>query len=131
MPTVQGINRTVLLDAQTAAGTVSQPFNARTMTAPALYIKGAGTISTGTLIIEEADWAPDAMPYSGTWSTIYFTIPPATSAVSSIDLTALTGGAQQSLKFTGPNAFGYVRVRIGTAVTGSNGSVTVTLVDTV
>jgi hypothetical protein len=121
--------RVVLLDAVTSG--TSDWFPCQDYTAPALYLKGAGTISTGTLIVEEADWDPLGPPYTGTASTIYFTIPPATSPVSSIDLTALSGGKEQSLKLWGPNGYAYVRVRIGTGVTGSGGAVTVTLRATV
>ena len=57
------------------------PFYCRDIVAPSFYVKCVGTISTGTLIIEEADWAPNEMPYSGTWSVIQ-----PTPATSSIDL---------------------------------------------
>lgn len=68
-----------------------------------------GTISTGTLIIEEAS-APD---YAGTWSQLG----------SDIDLTALTGGKETVAHING--TFRAVRVRVGTDVTGAGGSVTV------
>ena len=124
--------RVVLLNAVTTG--TSDWVSLKNYVAPALFITGAGTISTGTLIVEEAEWDDNGPVYTGTPSTIYFTIPPSTTPVSSIDLTALTGGSpskQQSLKLRGPNAYGYIRVRVGTDVTGAGGSVTAVLRDTV
>lgn len=125
--------RVVLLNAVTTG--TSGAVSLKDYVAPALYIIGTGTISTGTLVVEEADWDESlASTYAGTWSTIYFIVPPATTAVSAIDLTALTGGSpgkQQSLKLRGPNAYGYFRVRVGTDVTGAGGTVTVVLRETV
>ena len=70
------------------------------------YIRGIGTVSTGTLIIEEADIAPNEQDYTGTWSQI-----------ASITLSALTGGAQQAYHIV-DSSYGYVRVRLSAAVTG-------------
>ena len=83
----------------------------------AINIEGSGTISAGTLVIEEA-WfnAAQANTYSGTWSQIE----------SSIDLTAVSGGEQQIVHLPSPNAYANVRVRLTATVTGG-GSVSVSL----
>jgi len=124
--------RLLLLDGVTTG--TSLAFPCQDYTAPALYITGTGTITAGTLIVEEAYWPPDlGSTYAGTWSTIYTIVPPATTAAASIDLTALTGGSpgkQMSIKLTGPNAYANVRVRVGATVTGG-GTVSVELVATV
>lgn len=75
------------------------------------YVVGVGTISAGTLVIEEAP-APD---YGGTWSQIG----------ASIDLTALTGGATQAVHLSG--VFCCTRARVTVNLTGG-GTVYVALV---
>ena len=85
-----------------------------------VFVTGYGTISTGTLIVEESD----QQGFGGTWSQI-----------DSIDLTAVTGGSTTGIQqashepVSAPGTFAYrwVRLRIGTSVTGSGGSVSVSL----
>jgi len=76
--------------------------------------RSLGTTSGGTLIIEEADWLDDEVPYSGTWSQI-----------ASVAASSFTGTAQ-ILYHISNSAYGYVRVRISSNITGG-GTVAVTL----
>ena len=89
----------------------SQGFDARDYLAPALYVIGAGTISSGTLILETAD----SLNYSGTWSPIY--------TVTCSDVSA---GKQKYIGITGPNGYGFLRVRLSVDV-GGGGTVAVIL----
>ena len=65
------------------------------------YIKGTGTISAGTLYIEEAD-SPD---YAGTWSLI-----------DDVDLTGVTAGAMIVMHVAG--MLRAVRARFSVAASG-------------
>jgi len=80
-----------------------------------IYLKGAGTISAGTLIVEEADYVNN---YTGTWSDITGPVP--------IDCTDVTAGQQKAYQVP-LGAYGFLRVRIGTAVAGAGGVVSVVL----
>src|SRR5262245_12309744 len=71
-----------------------------------IAMMGIGTLTGGTILIEEADWVPPAMPYSGTWSTL-----------QTVQANTLTGGAQV-LVHLAASAYAYLRVRIGSAATG-------------
>lgn len=72
-----------------------------------IYLSSQGTTSGGTVIIEEADYVPrGGNPYTGTWSQI-----------QSVLASSFTGGAQIAVAM-GPRAFGSVRVRISSAITG-------------
>lgn len=75
---------------------------------------GIGTLTGGTLLIEEADWVPNELPYSGTWSTL-----------QTIQANTLTGGAQV-LVHLAASAYAWLRVRISSAATGG-GTVAVLL----
>lgn len=86
-----------------------------------IVVQGNGTISAGTLVLEEAYFAPvDGVPYPGTWSAL----PVDSAGNASIDLTDLSGGAQQVFHY--PGSMWAVRARLTDAVTGTGGSVTVT-----
>lgn len=76
------------------------------------FVIGAGTISGGTVLIEEAS----SPTYAGTWSQI-----------ATIDPTTVTGGAQTVYHTPPDNSFSYVRARISSDITGSGGAVSVTL----
>lgn len=78
------------------------------------YLRGQGTISGGTLLIEEADWGPNEAPYSGT-----------PSLIATVTLSALSGGAQQAYHIV-DSSYGRVRVRVSSPVTGG-GSVSCAL----
>lgn len=82
-----------------------------------LYVRGAGTISGGTLLIEEADYGDDEAPYAGTWSQ-----------VASIACSDVTGGAQKGVHLS-LGAYGYLRARISSAVTGGGTIAVVMLSD--
>jgi hypothetical protein len=79
------------------------------------YLTSSGTTSGGTIIIEEADYDPNGPVYAGTWSQI-----------ASIAASTFTGGAQVAYHVS-PNAYGFVRARISSAITGG-GSISITLV---
>jgi hypothetical protein len=102
---------TELLPALTTTGTgvaVSVPISSK---CPRFHVRGAGTISGGTIIIEEA-LSPD---YTGTWSQI-----------QSIAASGLTGGAEQVIHLI-DSTISAVRARISSNITGG-GSVSVDLV---
>ncbi len=84
------------------------------------YVSGTGTISGGTVSFEEADWAPDALPYSGTWSDLG----------STYDVTAsnLSGGKQIAVHFP-VGKYHFIRPFIEAAIAGG-GSVSVVFVGT-
>lgn len=77
---------------------------------PRFHIRGSGTISGGTIILEEA-LDPD---YTGTWSNL-----------QTITASTLSGGAEQVVRVIG--TIGAVRARISSNITGG-GNVSVDLV---
>lgn len=79
------------------------------------YVIGSGTISAGTLIFEEADYAPNGLIYAGTWSAI---------ASASVTLTSVSGGAQAAVHLVN-GAYAFVRARFTVNVTGAGGLVDV------
>ena len=72
-----------------------------------VYIIGTGTISSGTLVIEESE----DPAFSGTWSSI-----------QSVTLSGVTGGAIQVVHFTSSSMA--IRSRVSVAV-GGGGSIQV------
>jgi hypothetical protein len=78
-----------------------------------IYLTGNGTVSSGVVTIEEADFNAAAEPvYTGTWSSI----------------TTITGGTgllsnTQTAVHLAEGCYGYVRVRISTVI-GGGGTVT-------
>lgn len=84
-----------------------------------IYVDGQGTISGGTLVIEEAWWnAARENTYAGTWSQI-----------GTVDLTDVSGGAQLAYHAGGSGgsfAYANVRVRVSSDVTGG-GTISVAL----
>lgn len=120
-----GTWRIPLFPAGTTATGSSQHYDLSHYGPLTVYVTAVGTISTGTLLIEEADWNPDTeTDFGGTWST-----------VQTIDLTALTGasapGNQTAYHIPtsapGSYAWAFVRARISVAVTGTGGSVKVVM----
>jgi hypothetical protein len=94
--------------------TTSKPVTIQNQGIGTFYFRGIGTTSGGTILVEEADWGPQEQPYTGTWSLV------TTVAASSI-----TGN--QQFAYHPPNAcYGWIRVRISSAITGG-GSVYVSL----
>jgi len=91
----------------------SQPIQADGRGLVSIYLRSIGTTSGGTVVIEEADWGPLELPYSGTWSTIL------SQAAS-----GFTGGVQLAVHAT-IAAFAWYRVRISSTITGG-GSILVT-----
>lgn len=75
---------------------------------------GTGVTTGGTILIEEADWLADEVAFSGTWSLI-----------ATIDPNDFTGLKQKAYHITN-TAYGYVRARISSDITGG-GKVACTL----
>lgn len=106
-------SRILLLGTENADGTIagvttgaSQAINAPDLSLRTVYLTSIGTTSGGTILIEEADWADKSAPFSGTWSQ-----------VQSIAASSFTGGAQVAVHIT-PCAYGFLRVRISSPITG-------------
>jgi hypothetical protein len=105
-----------LLNAATAVGSTSQAIDCSAYAYLTVYLIGTGTISGGTLTIEEAHLTDGV--YNGTWSEI--------GTIAAADT---SGGKQVAYHIGGPGgAFAYsaVRVRLTDAVTGG-GSITAVL----
>ncbi len=108
--------RIVMLSAAITAATqgISAPIRVNARDEVTFYFKSAGTTSSGTFKIEEADYDADSEPvYSGTWSQV----------LSDVLASAFTGTAQQAVHIP-TSAYGYLRVR-QTVDVGGGGSVTV------
>ena len=106
-------SRVLLLGVENADGTVtgvtagtSQPVNRENDGLLAFFLRSVGTTSGGTVLIEEADWGPLEGPYSGTWSVL-----------QTITAASFTGGVQLAVHVT-DCSYGWVRVRISSAITG-------------
>ncbi len=93
---------------------ISQPVDMSVHGIITIYLTSIGTTSGGTVLIEEADFTAITQPYSGTWSQI-----------TSIAASTFTGGAQLAYHVA-DGAYGSVRVRISSAITGG-GSITAVL----
>ncbi len=93
----------------------SQPVNAAQQNQLSFFLASQGVTSGGTILIEEADWGDQDLPYTGTWSQI-----------TSISASSFSAGAQTAYHTTAPAAFGFVRVRISAAITGG-GTITAVL----
>lgn len=121
MPAQVTDSRVLLLGTYNSDGTVTGVTSGTSIPVPRpldgilkFYMRGVGTIGGGTILIEEADWGPQEAPYSGTWSQL-----------GSVSGTAITANAQQAVAIS-DSAYGHVRVRISSAITGG-GSVLVTM----
>ena len=106
-----GPARAVLFTKQTAIGSENTPFDASSYTNLTFYLIGYGTISGGAIVLEECDYdgAEDA-PYGATWSLI-----------DTLTASDVTGNQQLAYHVGGPGgafAFGFVRARITSTITG-------------
>jgi hypothetical protein len=111
-PGQSGPVRSVLLDAVT---TGAGQFDASAYSSLTFYLQSNGTTSGGVITLEEADWdAHGGTPYTGTWSSI-----------TTINASSFTGSVQLAYHLS-PAAFGNVRARVSSTITGG-GTVTVTL----
>lgn len=72
-----------------------------------IVLQSTGTTSGGTVVIEEAYYTPEDVPYTGTWSQIG----------STVNASSFTGGAQLVLHVIGYSVWA-LRVRIATDITG-------------
>lgn len=106
--------RVPLLAAQTVDETTSLPVDCSLFANVVVYISGSGTVSSGVVTIEEADYADNAVAYTGTWSEI-----------TTVNASDVTGGAQKAVHLS-VGAYGWVRTRISTVI-GGGGSVTTVL----
>jgi hypothetical protein len=112
MPNV-GTSRVLLLGTENADSTVtgvttgtSQPIEQAGAGVLSIFLRSVGATTGGTVLIEEADWGALEQPYSGTWSVI-----------KTILASSFTGGAQVATHVSN-SAYGYVRVRISSTITG-------------
>lgn len=90
-------------DRPIAAGADAEVIDCTSLTLLALYLRGVGTISGGTIQLEEAS-EPD---YAGTWSPIG----------AAINANTLSGGKELTTHLA-VGAYAYIRVREATAVSG-------------
>jgi hypothetical protein len=111
----QSLLQSTLLNAVTSG--TSQPIDTRRYNNLTVYIASTGTVSGGTLLIEEAFYDPSQTSiYSLTWSQVK----------------SLTGGTDfgtnsQTAYHPTTGAFNHVRARVSSTITGG-GTITVTLV---
>lgn len=112
MPNVAN-TRILLLGTENADGTVvgvtsgqSRVLEFPSSSYVSIYLTSIGVTSGGTIVIEEADFAPQTVMYGGTWG-----------AIQTISASTFTGGAQQPIHIMA-TPFPYLRVRISSAITG-------------
>ena len=105
MSLTQGPLRVVLFEGKTVI--ISQPQKVNHYSNLTIYLKGAGTINGGTLLVEEADF--DTTSGAVAWSSVTGDVP--------IDCTEVSGGAQKAYQLP-IGAYSYVRARTGDAITG-------------
>jgi hypothetical protein len=110
MPTVTSRGAQAELLAATTTGTGTALAISPVCTRHAVTIVGAGTISAGIIVVEEAN----TNDYAGTWSVLFTVVG-----------TTLTGGAQLVTHIEG--LIENIRARISTNVTGSGGSLAATI----
>lgn len=108
MPAVLGIRKEIQTAATTGNGLAADCGDASL--GVTVYIEGTGTISGGTIVVEEALTSG----YTGTWSTR-----------QSITASSLTGGAVVAVAIVG--VVQSIRSRISSNITGG-GTVTITVV---
>jgi hypothetical protein len=84
----------------------SQPIQSDNRGLVTVFLRSVGATTGGTVLIEEADWGPLELPYSGTWSTVL------SQAAS-----GFTGGVQLAVHAP-VAAFAWYRVRISSTITG-------------
>jgi hypothetical protein len=108
-----GPRRVLLLGTENSDGTVvgvtsgtSVAISAPDRGIASVYLRSIGTTSGGTIIIEESDSTESERVYSGTWSQM-----------ASIAASSFTGGAQSANHFAN-SAYGQIRVRISSPITG-------------
>jgi len=77
---------------------------------PRVHFRGAGTITSGTVLLEEAQ----SYDYAGTWSLLY-----------TLDALTLTGGKEQVVHILG--TIGAIRARVSANIVGG-GTITAELV---
>lgn len=113
MPAQVTNTRILLLGTENADSTVvgvttgtSQPIDMALHGVITIFLRSVGTTSGGTVLIEEADWGAQEMPYNGTWSQI-----------ASIAASSFTGGAQVAAHIS-DSSYRWVRVRISSPITG-------------
>lgn len=104
-----GFRSVSLNAATTGTGTA---VNVAGRAAVVFYLRGTGTISSGVVTLEEADYNPQSeAQYAGTWSSI-----------TTLNTNTVTAGAQVAYHLP-LGAYRYVRARISTTVAGG-GNVT-------
>jgi hypothetical protein len=90
-----------------------------------IYLAGTGTLSTGTVIVEEAYYNVTGTPSSNT-----IVLPPTTwssvTGISPLAVSEVSGGLQKAYQLP-PGAYAFIKVSVGTSITGG-GTITVALV---
>lgn len=108
--------RVPLLGAETASGKTSEPINCLPYPHVTVYVIGEGTTSSGTVIIETADFNPSTeRTYSGTWAEL-----------ATVNASDVNSDKQKAVSFTA-RAYSQVRTRIGTVI-GGGGTISTVLV---
>ena len=115
----QGPTRIYSLTEATADETLGHWLDCTQLPYVAAYVIGIGTLDSGVITLEEADWDPKNGPvYDGVWS-----------AITTVNANDVTGGAQKAIHFAVAK-YRFVRARVSTVIAGSGGSVTVVLMGT-
>lgn len=112
-----GFLRFPMLEAQTVDETTSEAVYCGPYPNVTIYVTGVGTLSSGVITIEEADFNPStaaASLYAGTWS-----------AITTVNASDVTGGAQKAVHLS-PSAYSWIRTRISTVI-GGGGTVSTVL----
>lgn len=112
MPNVAN-TRILLLGTENADGTVAgvTTGQSRVLEFPSssyvtFYLTSIGTTSGGTIVIEEADFAPATVMYNGIWG-----------AIQTISASTFTGGQQLPVHIMA-TPYGYLKIRISSPITG-------------
>lgn len=105
--------RQIALPAGTSADEAQgPPLDLRGYRGGLVTITGTGTTSSGVVTLEEASYNPWKEPiYGGTWS-----------AITTVNATDVTGGAQKVVHLTANQLPEFLRVRVSTAI-GGGGSI--------
>jgi hypothetical protein len=111
-----GYLRVDALTGASADETTGPPINVLGYPDVAIYVAGAGTISSGVLTIETATFNPSSeSTYSGTWS-----------ALTTVTASDVTGGAQKLVGLD-RGAYSHMRARVSTAI-GGGGTISAVVV---
>lgn len=116
MPAGLGYIRMRQLSAQiTTSGGTSASVDVRGTSTVTVYLEGTGTITSGTVLLETADFDPNTgEAYTGTWWTL-----------QSMTASDVTAGATKA--YVIPGAFSQLRTRVSVAI-GGGGSISTAVI---